>query len=265
MVELKKDEMIKIETLFENMHDTVILSCIQGHMGRAWVDKLDNPKFGLVQGGDFLFLAGDENSENASEIIEKALDITELNLAFAIPEKKEIGDLIKQQYGVDCKEIQRYGIKKKKDEFDIVKLQEIVQNLPREYELCEIDEQWYEIVLKEDWSESFVSNFFSKEDYINRGLGRIIIHNGKVVSGASSYTRYNEGIEIEIATKEDYRKQGLAQVVGAALILACRERGLYPSWDAANMTSVLLAEKLGYEYDKPYDTYMIRKNISKQN
>lgn len=245
------------------MHDTVILSCIQGHMGRAWVDNLANPKLGLVQGGDFLFLAGDENSENVSEIIEQALEVSELNLAFLIPEKKELGDLVYKQYGEDCKIINRYGIKKKKDEFDLIKLHEIIKKLPKEYELCEINEQWYDDVLKESWSESFVGNFFSKEDYIKRGLGRIIIHNGNIVSGASSYTRYNEGIEIEIATREDYRNKGLAQAVGAALILACRERGLYPSWDAANMTSVHLAEKLGYEYDKPYDTYMIRKNITK--
>ena len=35
----------------------------------------------------------------------------------------------------------------------------------------------------------------------------------------------------------------------AALILQCLEEGLYPSWDAQNMISVHLAEKLGYELD----------------
>ena len=37
-----------------------------------------------------------------------------------------------------------------------------------------------------------------------------------------------------------------APACGAALVLTCLARGLYPSWDAANRESVALAEKLGY-------------------
>jgi RimJ/RimL family protein N-acetyltransferase len=35
------------------------------------------------------------------------------------------------------------------------------------------------------------------------------------------------------------------------------DKGLYPSWDAANRTSVALAEKLGYHFDKEYVTYAV--------
>jgi len=49
----------------------------------------------------------------------------------------------------------------------------------------------------------------------------------------------------------------LATVVSAALILDCLENGKYPNWDAANTTSAKLAEKLGYEFDKAYDTYFV--------
>ena len=41
----------------------------------------------------------------------------------------------------------------------------------------------------------------------------------------------------------------------AALILSCLDDGLYPSWDAANMLSVRLAEKLGYEFSREYVCY----------
>ncbi len=43
----------------------------------------------------------------------------------------------------------------------------------------------------------------------------------------------------------------------AKLILECMDRGLYPSWDAHDMRSVALAEKLGYHLDKEYVTYII--------
>ena len=43
----------------------------------------------------------------------------------------------------------------------------------------------------------------------------------------------------------------------SALILRCLGEGLYPSWDAANMASVCLAEKLGYELDHPYTAYAV--------
>lgn len=48
------------------------------------------------------------------------------------------------------------------------------------------------------------------------------------------------------------------------------ERGLYPSWDAANKGSLTLAEKLGYNFDKEYVAYIIgtdkqNKGIYKEN
>ena len=80
---------------------------------------------------------------------------------------------------------------------------------------------------------------------------------GKIVSGASSYTRYNEGIEIEVDTVEAERRKHLATIACSALILRCLKENLYPSWDAQNMNSVCLAEKLGYEFDHEYVAYEV--------
>ncbi|MNI84792.1 GNAT acetyltransferase [compost metagenome] len=83
-----------------------------------------------------------------------------------------------------------------------------------------------------------------------------VLHKGLQVAGASSYSVYNEGIEIEIDTKPEFRNRGLATACGAKLILECLERGLYPGWDAQDLRSVALAEKLGYHMDYPYTTYI---------
>ena len=50
---------------------------------------------------------------------------------------------------------------------------------------------------------------------------------------------------------------GLASVCGAKLILECQERKLYPSWDAQNLWSVALAEKLGYHFSYEYTAYEV--------
>lgn len=75
---------------------------------------------------------------------------------------------------------------------------------------------------------------------------------------ATSYTIYDEGIEIEVCTHPDHRRKGLATIVCAALILYCLDRGKYPNWDAANLNSVALAQKLGYTMEELCDTYYIK-------
>ena len=103
----------------------------------------------------------------------------------------------------------------------------------------------------------FVSSFQSKAAYLRDGRGVVLVKNGEIVSGASSYTRYREGIEIEVDTVEEERRKHLALIACSALILRCLDEDLYPSWDAQNMASVRLAEKLGYQYDHEYTAYEV--------
>ena len=69
--------------------------------------------------------------------------------------------------------------------------------------------------------------------------------------------KYRISIEIEVDTVEEERRNHLATVTCSALILRCLKENLYPSWDAQNMNSVRLAEKLGYEFDHEYVAYEV--------
>ena len=100
-----------------------------------------------------------------------------------------------------------------------------------------------------------VAAFDGKEAYLRYGRGMVILKGTQIVSGASSYSRYREGIEIEIDTVEGERRRHLARSASAALILQCLEEGLYPSWDAQNLASVSLARQLGYELSYEYPAY----------
>ncbi|MDY4397537.1 MAG: GNAT family N-acetyltransferase, partial [Eubacteriales bacterium] len=107
------------------------------------------------------------------------------------------------------------------------------------------------------WSRDLVSAFGSYEAFSAHGIGCAVLFGDTVVSGASSYSYYSGGIEIEIDTRADFRRRGLALACGARLILECLDRGLYPSWDAQNLGSLSLAKKLGYEFSHEYPAYEI--------
>lgn len=168
------------------------------------------------------------------------------------PQNDAWKDVIVQIYKDKAEIVTRYAIKKEPDVFDKLKLERAVSSLPNGYEIRMIDEQLYHTCKSEPWSTDLVSSFASYEDYRKLGLGVVILKDNVIVSGASSYSRYREGIEIEIDTREDYRQKGLAYACGAKLILECLKRELYPSWDAQNKISVALAEKLGYHYSHAY-------------
>ena len=150
----------------------------------------------------------------------------------------------------------RYAIKKGA-KFDRANLQKLVDALPEGYEIKRIDADLYDKCLEIDDFEDAVGHFASKEQYLELGRGFAAVKDGEPVSVASSYTVYREGIEIEIDTLESERRKGLAAAVCARLILSCLDDGLYPSWDAANMNSVHLAEKLGYQFSHEYPCYWL--------
>ena len=120
-----------------------------------------------------------------------------------------------------------------------------------------IDQELFDWCKEKEWSRDFVSLYTDYNEYKRLGLGVVALFNGEPVSGASSYSSYEGGIEIEIDTRAEYRRKGLGTACGAKLILECLERGLYPSWDAQNLWSAALAEKLGYQLDHPYTAYEI--------
>lgn len=63
MYHLKKEDMIKIAPLFDGWNETMVWSCLQGCMGNAWADNIENSKSAQIITGDFCFFAGIPNIE----------------------------------------------------------------------------------------------------------------------------------------------------------------------------------------------------------
>lgn len=241
------DDTSKVKALFEGWEETLIYSCLQQVMGKIYVTDLENPKSAFAFVGCFGFFAGEPDRELVSNKPE--------GFVIMVPQNAQWAALIEECFE-DAKKVTRYAIKKD-TKFDVDKLQKEIDKLPDGYELKKIDSEIYDKCLEKRETVDFVSAFDSKERYLQIGRGMVITKNDEIVSGASSYTRYNEGIEIEVDTVESERRKHLATVVCAALILDCLQEGLYPSWDAQNMNSVHLAEKLGYEFAREYIAYEV--------
>lgn len=249
MIQIKIDEPMKdVARLFQGWHETSIWSCLQGHMGYAMTDEQNPPASAQIVLGDFCFFAGKPNEQLA----EKA------GASIIIPRTEEWFPVIEQVWGDKAYRGTRYSIKKEPDVFDREKLSQYARSLPGQYELKLIDKAIYGQIMAETWSSDLCAQFSGAEDYEKRGIGVAVLREGIPVAGASSYSIYTEGIEIEIDTREDCRRKGLATACGAKLILECLDRGLYPSWDAHDLRSVALAEKLGYHKNQAYTVYFLK-------
>ena len=255
---LDKKDGGRLIPLFEKMHDTMIWSYLGGHMGSAIVDDVEQPKMGQIVLGDFVFLAGDVTNEAAIELLEN-LPLEK----FIITENRAWKDQIEKIYKEDVIKIVRYAFKKDLRFLRCNHLRNLIQSLSEEYDLKRMEGSLLRNTSLHELSKDFTGQFESLEDFEKRGRGYCILHKGKVVCGASSYSIYSGGLEIEVDTHPNYMRRGLATVATAALMLECLEEGLYPNYDAAHLASVGVAQKLGYQLERAYDTYMIRKGVLK--
>lgn len=243
-----------IANLFDGWQETLIWSCLQKVMGHLYTTSLDRPVSAMALLGDFCFLAGKPDRELALFRPEWRRQ----DFRIMVPSTDEWAVLIEEVYGQNAKRVERYATEKEPEIFDRERLQRAVDGLSERYCLSMMDEELFHVCRETAWCRDLVSQYETYESYRKWGLGVVILENGEIVSGASSYAGYRGGIEIEIDTRESHRRRGLAYIAGAKLILACLERGWYPSWDAQNLWSLALAEKLGYRFSHTYAAYEIQ-------
>ena len=237
----------KIKAIFDGTKDTLVWSCLNGTMGEIYTDEEEKSASAVI--GDFCFLAG----EPCRELIENAI----CDYVIMVPQDEKWSELIVENFGEKARKFTRYATKKELT-FDIQSLE--CAKLPDGFEMKFIDNKIFDYCKNTYWCSDFVSQYKDFETYEELGLGVAVLKDDVLVSGASSYSAYKGGIEIQVDTKSGYRRQGLAYFACAKLILKCLEKGIFPSWDAHNLTSLALAQKLGYQFSHSYTAYEIKRN-----
>lgn len=249
MVMKMKNNSKRLAELFGNSEETMIYSCLQGIMGEILIDDEENPKSALAKIGryaSFGFLSG----QPTISLIEacRGEDI------ILVPKDRNWIRLIEESYADIAQPFIRYATKKN-TAFDSEQLKSYILNLSDVFQIKPIDKNLYRQCLKQEWSRDLVANYKDVEDFLRLGLGYVAVYENQIVSGASSYSTYKDGIEIEVDTHPNFRRKGLAKAVAAQLILECLKQNRYPSWDAHTKNSLDLAKKLGYEFSREYIAY----------
>lgn len=269
MVEISKEKRDILRPLYTWTVDTAVTSCLEGrNSSRAWADDAEHPTAAIVQlggfrkgGCGFSFIAGDVNSPCAKELILAWPEDFEGKGTLLVPENEKWSALIREVLEERYNEEIRFATSKTEAHFDKKQLSEFASAVPDGYETRFIDRELFSLAEKCSWAVESVGNFRSFDEFENNNaLGVAALHKGEIVCMTSSFSAYSTGIEIEIDTRDDHRRKGLARACVSRLILECLERGLYPSWDAATKISLSIAESLGYVFDKPYTTHWISHN-----
>lgn len=242
-----------VALLFSGWHDTMVASVLEGAMGCAWTLE-DAPGGAMIECADFLFLSARDMDASRRLLCawkrERAGKYTILS-----GHDDALRTLVPAIFGKDAALTQRYAFHRGDERFDRERLARFAACPPPGVEVRPFDGETYHMAMAAPWSRSFCEQFRSEEDFLARGLGMAALSGGELVGGASSYTCYSGGYELQVETREDMRRRGVALACCARMILACLDRGLYPGWDAANAQSAALATRLGYRCAGAYDAW----------
>lgn len=255
MIELTKKELHKIVPLcIGRSEDTVLWSCVEGNMGRVWVDDEYYPKSAIALVADFCYLLGDLN-----EIVDagQVMPILEnCKHKIIITNNPSWISFIEKKYQDSFRKLSRYAIKVEPNIFNKEQLSNYIR-AAEPYQVVRIDESIYYKALTDNFMADLCCFFSTSQNFLGNGVGYVVLHEGEIVAGASSYSYCKDSIEITIGTKREFRRKGLALACASKLILECLNRNIYPRWEAVNLESVALAEKLGYHFDREFTVYSI--------
>ena len=235
----------KIKPLFNQIRFYMGNSVLDGLMGKAYVDDLNNPQIAFLMVRNYCFISGNIDDNELKSIIDNYFINKKL-----IP-SDDIADQIEKIYSNNVKKLKRYSLKKEVV-FDKEQLNNMIESIDKKYNIVKIDEKLANKIGEIDF-------LTLTDDYKKNGVGFCCIYQDEIIGVASSNIIYKNGIEVNIKVDERYRKEGIGSAMAARLILECMNQGKKVSWDAANTISVKLAKKLGFEYDSPYAVYKLKK------
>jgi len=253
VVEIEVAERDVLAPLFlENKRDTVLVrSVLEGHFGSARADSLSRPSVARLDSGSFTILGGDPTSPAVPALLGDA------PIFYVTPEsvrwEAALRDVLGDRMG-KCRFTEfTWG------SLDNAQLAQLSRSLAPPFTLKRVDVGLAKRLGSDTGNEYFYENFHSVEDFIDRGIGYCVLHEGRVASAATSMARCHRAIDIEIETVSGLRRSGLAAVAGARLVLHCLENDIEPHWLAANPASEGLALKLGYTRSETYETLEVER------
>lgn len=237
-----------LRDFFKDCTDSCTESFLQGKAGYAFADSDSKISCCAVVVGEYIYISG---CEEQSEFLKDIFNYAKTNGLTIITLNEKIKALVTDIYGNKCLVKKRYQMSCESG-FSETKLNEYINGVSGEFEIVPFDKNIYIQALGNSWSKYFVLNFRGYDDFEKNGLGYAVLHKGKLVSGTFSYSSYDKGYEIIVATAPEYQRRGLALGCASKFILETVHQGKIPHWDCANEKSLALSQKLGYRLQREY-------------
>ena len=239
--------MKKPKNLFQTWTKNMVLYGLDAGLGQLFMNAPETSC--LYQLGNFIFPAGQVDSDLWQEF----------SIKYSQADKVIISEEPSWQEFLDSQselgKFTRYAFADRVD-FDTEALEKWQSRIPANYHLCPIDKDSYERLAEEAWSQDLQGDFSDFDHFQASGGFGFLLYSGKeIIAGVSTGLVYHGALEIEIATKPAYQRQGLAKILGAKMILEAQKRSLFPLWDAHNEASKKIAESLGYQFLGAYPAY----------
>ncbi len=243
---------IRLTRLFQECPrvDIAVDCALEDQMGRAYVDDIDHPRFAMIQSGPFCYFAGDPTLESARKTLQRFPDHT-LFMPSAAGWKEAF--LAIHQSAATCLERYSYTSAHLLAE----PLERLLAISPHRWGLRRIDRELAERMFEDGNLLADLSEFESGTDFHERGIGWYLADGEMITGGAYSSLVGNHALEVSVFVRPEFRRRGIATALSARLLLDCRAAGIEPHWDAANLPSRGLAEKLGYRLTGTYTSYCL--------
>ncbi len=225
---------------------------IEGQMGKAFTDSLENPTAFKLEVGPFSYFAGNAKSPAGREMM-RSLPL----YAPLMPSPVEWIELAKEVHGDKIAQCSRYSFSSKN--LSVEGVRRMLRESPFEAQVRRLNTAAAGPILNDPHGLADISNFDSADDFVARGVGFYLMDECITVGVAYSSLVCSKGIEISIFVVPEKRRKGIATALACKLLEHCMANGMDPHWDAANLESCKLAEKLGYVQTETYVEYFVRQ------
>lgn len=198
---------------------------------------------GAVYEAGFIYLAGEVNAQQLDNLETS----WKYRMFVCLSQEWEKALLLKYKNIVP---VTRYQMKLDMFDININNLEHMIQSIPAQFSISEFNEKAFN-----EHPFKHGMNYKNYEEFRQMGVGAVIWHNDKIVASASSYLTYHNEVELDISTLPEYRRKGLGMACAAKMILICKGKNIIVHWDAQNIASKCMAEKLGYKLEHEYIAY----------
>lgn len=265
MKELKPSQFTGVIPLLhlENVHCTFAYAVAEGKQpGKIYVDEKTVPESCLIvcRSGKYLVAGASDNSHFNEFLKDFLLNKENHNSYFDLYSSSKswlvkIDEMLGERAAKLSRKLYHW------DHSRPFSFPDTPDMLPEAFQLIIMDEALFERYVKE-MDSSYGDLWISAENFLSKGFGFCIVKNQDLVSACNTYYVSEGRAEIDIATKEAYRRMGFASVTCRAFIHHCLQQGIEPIWDCdnGNTYSKVLAEKLGFRGVETYEMHWWHEN-----